>query len=96
MEVKSKLFRDRPQSPLETCVYWTEFVLRHDDMSPLKLMNDNLNWFQKRLLDVYIFCFAIVFVATLAIFIIVSKLCSLKNSKSQHSHKNSSQKLKKM
>ncbi|CAG7832969.1 unnamed protein product, partial [Allacma fusca] len=31
MKVMSEIFRDRPMSPIETAVYWTEFVLRHED-----------------------------------------------------------------
>ncbi|CAG7732911.1 unnamed protein product, partial [Allacma fusca] len=59
MEKLSKLFKDRPSSPLETAVWWTEYVLRNDDLSSLKPLGIHQTWYQRRLLDVWGFVFAI-------------------------------------
>jgi len=61
MEIKSKLYRNRPQSPLQETVFWTEFVLKNNDLTSLKPMNGHHWWFQRRLLDVYIFWSAVLF-----------------------------------
>ncbi|XP_046998555.1 UDP-glycosyltransferase UGT5-like [Schistocerca americana] len=48
----SKIFRDRPKSPMETAVYWTEYVLRHGGAPHLQSAAKELNIFQYLLLDV--------------------------------------------
>ncbi|CAG7716696.1 unnamed protein product [Allacma fusca] len=59
----SKRFRDRPLSPLDTAVWWTEYVLRHDT-AHLRSPGVYQHWWQRRLLDFYlaILCMAFVFV----------------------------------
>lgn len=74
MVVRSKIFRDRPQSPIQTVAFWTEFVLRNDDVSALKPMNSNLNLFQRRLFDVYAFCVGVIFIIVFAVIIVGKKL----------------------
>ncbi|CAG7725202.1 unnamed protein product [Allacma fusca] len=51
MKSMSAIFRDRPMNPIETAVYWTEFVLRHNDTKILKPIQ-NLTFFQRRFYDV--------------------------------------------
>lgn len=48
----SSRFRDRPMSPLETAVYWTEYVIRHKGAPHLRGAARNLAWYQEALLDV--------------------------------------------
>lgn len=49
----SNLYRDRPQSPLETAVYWVEYVLRHrGGAKHMQSPAIYLNWFQYHSLDV--------------------------------------------
>ncbi|CAG7697011.1 unnamed protein product [Allacma fusca] len=50
MKAMSALFRDRPMSPIETGVYWTEFILRHNNTRHLKPIQ-NLTFFQRRFFD---------------------------------------------
>ncbi|XP_060869962.1 UDP-glucosyltransferase 2-like [Metopolophium dirhodum] len=45
-------FRDRPMTPQESVVYWTEYVLRHKGAHHLKSEALNLTWYQYMLLDV--------------------------------------------
>jgi glucuronosyltransferase len=67
MKKKSLVLRDRPMSPVDTAVYWTEFVLRHEDTASLKPMM-NVDWFQRRMYDgiLVILLAAILSVAMLA------------------------------
>ncbi|XP_050548099.1 UDP-glycosyltransferase UGT5-like [Daktulosphaira vitifoliae] len=45
---------DRPQTPLETAIYWAEYVIRNRGVSPnlLKTNQHNLCWTKTYLLDV--------------------------------------------
>ncbi|XP_046658308.1 UDP-glycosyltransferase UGT5-like [Homalodisca vitripennis] len=48
----SERFRDRPMSPLDTAVYWTEYVLRHKGGRHLRSAAVDMPWYQLWLLDV--------------------------------------------
>ncbi|XP_049767656.1 UDP-glycosyltransferase UGT5-like [Schistocerca cancellata] len=51
-KLRSRLFWDRPESPVETAVYWTEYVLRHRGAPHLRSAALDLSWYQYLLLDV--------------------------------------------
>jgi len=62
-KIVSERFKDRPMSPAESVVYWTEYVLRHNGAPHLKSQALNLVWYQYFLVDVIItFLFLIFFV----------------------------------
>ncbi|KAJ9574473.1 hypothetical protein L9F63_008361, partial [Diploptera punctata] len=48
----SQAFKDRPMSPLETAIFWTEYVLRHRGAPFLRTAGADLPWYQYVLLDV--------------------------------------------
>lgn len=50
----SNIFTDLPMKPIDTAVWWTEYVLRHEDVSYLKPMGRNLTWYERRHLDVWL------------------------------------------
>lgn len=56
----SKRFMDRPQKPVDTAVWWTEYVLRQEDTSFMRPMSVNLAWYQRRQLDVWAFLILVV------------------------------------
>ncbi|CAJ1069823.1 UDP-glucuronosyltransferase 2A1-like%2C partial [Xyrichtys novacula] len=47
----SALQRDQPVAPLDTAVFWVEFVMRHGGAKHLRLASHNLNWFQYHSMD---------------------------------------------
>ncbi len=49
---QSKLFKDRPLGPMETAIYWTEYVMRYGGASHLKSAAMELYWFQYIGLDI--------------------------------------------
>lgn len=55
MKKVSQLFTERPQKPLETALWWTEYVLRHDQdhLSALRPMSALQPWWKRRQLDVW-------------------------------------------
>jgi len=54
-------------SPVESVVYWTEYVLRHNGAPHLKSQALNLTWYQYYLVDVI--C-TLLFIAFVILFII--------------------------
>jgi len=51
-KIVSERFKDRPMTPAESVVYWTEYVIRHKGAPHLKSHAFNLTWYQYFLLDV--------------------------------------------
>ncbi|KAJ8668863.1 hypothetical protein QAD02_000122 [Eretmocerus hayati] len=47
-------FKDHPETPLNTAIFWTEYIARHGKNS-LKLPASELSWWQTSLIDVYSF-----------------------------------------
>lgn len=48
----SRAFLDRPMSPLNTAIFWTEYVIRHEGAPHLRSAALDLTWYQYLLLDV--------------------------------------------
>jgi len=53
-EIISKRFVDRPMTPKETVVYWTEYAFRHKGAPHLRAEGRNLNFIEFHLIDVYL------------------------------------------
>ncbi|KAL4135966.1 hypothetical protein QTP88_007543 [Uroleucon formosanum] len=66
-KIASERFKDRPMSPAELVVYWTEYLLRHNGALHLKSHAQNLAWYQYLLVDVLS---AFLFIALVFLFII--------------------------
>ena len=49
---RSELFHDRLVGPMETAVYWVEYVIRHGGAPHLKVAGVDLPWYKYFLLDV--------------------------------------------
>lgn len=58
----SSLYRDRPQTALETAVFWTEYVIRHDGAKHIQNPIVHLNFFQQNSLDVIGFLVIVVYI----------------------------------
>lgn len=54
---RSKQFRDTPLPPLETAVYWIEYILRHDGAVHMRNAGQELNFIQYHNIDVYVILF---------------------------------------
>ncbi|KAF0753347.1 UDP-glucuronosyltransferase 2C1-like isoform X1 [Aphis craccivora] len=70
--ITAERFKDRPMTPQESVVYWTEYVLRHKGAHHLKSEALNLTWYQYMLLDV-IFVFVVSFLAIMYLIYKMSK-----------------------
>lgn len=69
----SQLFRDRPMTPLQTAIYWIEYVIRYDGAKHMQSPAVHLNFIQKNSIDILLL-FAIVFYI---IFKILAKIVSV-------------------
>lgn len=58
----AKRFNDRPLSPIETAVYWTEYVIRHKGAKHLRTAAVGMPWWKYYLVDVIGFILLITFV----------------------------------
>uniref|UniRef100_A0A182WES9 UDP-glucuronosyltransferase n=1 Tax=Anopheles minimus TaxID=112268 RepID=A0A182WES9_9DIPT len=67
----SLLFRDRPQSAMDTAVYWTEYVIRHKGAPHLRYVGADMNFWQRCSLDV----FGFVTILSVLLFKLISLSC---------------------
>ncbi|XP_037027840.1 UDP-glucosyltransferase 2-like isoform X2 [Bradysia coprophila] len=60
----SKHYRDQPMTPMNTMVYWSEYVIRHRGAPHLRAPRIDLNYIQYHNVDVFvaIFCFIMLYV----------------------------------
>ncbi|XP_050522156.1 UDP-glucosyltransferase 2-like isoform X2 [Daktulosphaira vitifoliae] len=70
----SRKFHDRPISPQDTVVYWTEYVMRHNGAHHLKSNAINTLWYQYFLIDILGTIVIILFI-TISIFFFIKKKC---------------------
>lgn len=61
----STIYRDRPQNALDTAIYWTEYVLRHQGAPHMQSPYVRLNFFQRKSIDVIAFYIVVVFIVFL-------------------------------
>ncbi|CAL8137636.1 unnamed protein product [Orchesella dallaii] len=75
MTKMTELFNDRQVSPLENAVWWTEYILRHDDSNSwLRSPSVDQSWWIIRQIDVWITAFLIV-MSVLIIFTYILYMC---------------------
>lgn len=70
----STLYRDRPQSAMDTAVYWVEYVIRHDGAKHMQSPGVHLNYMQYHSLDVIGFILVCMFVGCKSIAMIWRKI----------------------
>lgn len=70
----SSIYRDRPITPLENAVFWTEYVIRHRGARHIQSNSIHLNFFQLHSLDVVgLLCIITLFV--MIINIVIMRWC---------------------
>lgn len=76
----ARTFHDRPMSPMDTAIFWTEYVVRHGGAPHMRSAALDLAWYQYLLLDVITFVVVIGAGILITLYIIVRKvLRSLKS-----------------
>jgi glucuronosyltransferase len=74
----ARIFRDRPQSALDTAIFWTEYVIRHGGAPHLRSAAVELSWYQYLLLDVITLMLGTILILVLAVKQLFRVICSSK------------------
>lgn len=81
MQSLSQRFKDRPMSPQESIVYWTEYVIRHKGAPHLRTLGADMPLHQYLMLDILAFILVIVTGVTFILIWLTKKcrrlICSL-------------------
>ncbi|XP_059616624.1 UDP-glucosyltransferase 2 [Phlebotomus argentipes] len=88
----SQLFKDNLESPLNTAMYWIEYVGRNRGADHLKSAARNLNWFQYFMLDIIGLLIVVYFVIATAMYFLVERICGKKKKTNEKDKKVSKQK----
>lgn len=60
-------FKDRLSTPLETAIFWIEYVIRHNGAPELRTVGADLPWYQYFLVDVI----SIIVASVIAVFVVL-------------------------
>lgn len=60
-------FKDRPMKPLETAMFWIEYVIRHRGANFAKNPALKMHWISSSMIDVYLFIFSLLVGLTFAV-----------------------------
>lgn len=71
MQRLSALHHDRPVTPMNTSVFWVEYVMRHGGARHLRMASHDLNWFQYHSAEVI----ASLLLVLLVVVVITAALC---------------------
>ncbi|XP_060842899.1 UDP-glucosyltransferase 2-like [Rhopalosiphum padi] len=85
-KIASQRFKDRPMSPEQSVVYWTEYVIRHKGADHLKSHGLNLTWYQYFLLDVIAVILIFITLVLFVIYIFFKLMCKYINYIPKYSH----------
>lgn len=75
IKVVSQRYRDQPLSPIETAVYWCEYVIRNKGASHLRSGSMDLSFFQYHNIDVFMLLFVSSLMCFFTIFMVCKKCC---------------------
>ncbi|XP_066156081.1 UDP-glycosyltransferase UGT5-like [Euwallacea fornicatus] len=75
VQMKSKLYHDRPETPMKTATYWVDYVIRHKGAPHLRVAGVRLPWYKYYMVDVLGFTIMIVLGIVVMLKVIVKKFC---------------------
>uniref|UniRef100_A0A4W5REH4 UDP glucuronosyltransferase 5 family, polypeptide F1 n=1 Tax=Hucho hucho TaxID=62062 RepID=A0A4W5REH4_9TELE len=75
MQRLSRLHRDVPMEPLDTALFWIEFVMRHKGAAHLRTESYRMPWYSYHSVDVMVFLLAVVLLILLTTVAIIRCLC---------------------
>ncbi|XP_055030939.2 UDP glucuronosyltransferase 5 family, polypeptide C1 [Misgurnus anguillicaudatus] len=75
MQKLSHLHRDKPVQPLDSALFWIEFVMRHKGAAHLRTESYKLPWYSYYSVDVAVVLFTVVLIFMLSVFWTVRYLC---------------------
>lgn len=78
---------DRVQTPQQAVVYWTEYVIRHQGATHLRVSALDLSWYQYLLLDVFAFLIVSSIATIIGLVLICIKICKCISKQKEQSKK---------
>uniref|UniRef100_A0A672ZQ68 UDP-glucuronosyltransferase n=1 Tax=Sphaeramia orbicularis TaxID=375764 RepID=A0A672ZQ68_9TELE len=75
MKRLSDLHRDKPMHPLDSAIYWIEFVIRHKGAAHLRTESYKMPWYSYYSVDVVVFLLAVLLLFTAAVVASIRFLC---------------------
>ncbi|XP_038847864.1 UDP-glucuronosyltransferase 2C1-like isoform X1 [Salvelinus namaycush] len=75
MQRLSRLHRDVPMEPLDTALFWIEFVMRHKGAAHLRTESYRMPWYSYHSVDVMVFLLAVLLLIMLTTVAIIRCLC---------------------
>ena len=74
-KARSKYFHDRVRKPMETAIYWIEYVIRHRGAAHLRVAGIDLPWYQYILLDIVAVLLTGILLTCFVVAFICKKVC---------------------
>ncbi|XP_050344511.1 UDP-glycosyltransferase UGT5-like [Nymphalis io] len=71
----SRMWHDRPMSPLESAIYWIEYVARYNGTPNLVAASADVPWYQQLQLDVLAFVGLVIYILLYVVYKILSVCC---------------------
>uniref|UniRef100_A0A147A2Y0 UDP-glucuronosyltransferase n=1 Tax=Fundulus heteroclitus TaxID=8078 RepID=A0A147A2Y0_FUNHE len=87
MQRLSRLHRDQPMKPMESALFWIEFVIRHKGAAHLRTESYRLPWYSYYSVDVVLFFLSVVAVITFLIATTFRLVCLATCSKAKMNQK---------
>ncbi|XP_063921443.1 UDP-glucosyltransferase 2-like isoform X1 [Zophobas morio] len=78
---RSRLMHDQPLKPIDAAVYWVEHVIRHRGTPHFKSAGLNVKWYQREMVDIFLFLHVMVTVMLLVFYTTVKNVLNLIDKK---------------
>ncbi|XP_068168541.1 UDP-glucuronosyltransferase 2A2-like [Antennarius striatus] len=77
MQRLSRLHRDQPMKPLDTALFWIEYVMRHKGAAHLRTDSYKMPWYSYHSVDAFLVLTGAVLLTLLTIFILMRCCCTI-------------------
>ncbi|KAJ3642472.1 hypothetical protein Zmor_025257 [Zophobas morio] len=78
---RSRIFHDRQVKPVDTALYWVDYVIRHKGAPHLRVAALDLPWYKYLLIDVIAFVAGLLLMGVYLVRLLLRKLCGRVSSK---------------
>ncbi|XP_053721025.1 UDP-glucuronosyltransferase 2B1-like [Synchiropus splendidus] len=86
MQRLSRLHRDQPKTPMDTAIFWLEFVMRHKGAAHLRSESFKLSWYQYHCVDVMLVLATVVILTVGLVASFIRCLCSIVCRRTKRKH----------
>ncbi|XP_041634292.1 UDP-glucuronosyltransferase 2B13-like [Cheilinus undulatus] len=76
MQRLSRLHRDTPMKPMDSALFWIDFVMRHKGAAHLRTESYKMPWYSYHSFDVILFLSGVLLVLLLPVFMLIRCLCT--------------------